>query len=255
MISTLSSAMLPKQAGHSAIQVRDVCMAFGSGDSRTEVLKDTVFDARLGELMMLVGPSGCGKTTLLSIIAGTLKPDRGNLNMLGYQLDAMPGRKITKFRSNHLGFIFQQFNLIPTLTVAENVSVPLLIQGVAPREAENRAVEALDSVGIAAKAKMRPGKLSGGQQQRAAIARAIVHQPPLILCDEPTSALDSDNGHQVMEILAGIARDPGRCVLVVTHDPRVYHYADRMSEMEDGRIIRVLDDKAAIRAAHPPAVI
>ena len=250
MIADSSNAG-PRQTGQTAIRVANVCMAFGTGDSRAEVLKDTAFGARLGELMMLVGPSGCGKTTLLSIIAGTLKPDRGNLNVLGYQLDAMAGRMITRFRSNHLGFIFQQFNLIPTLTVAENVSVPMLIQGLSSREAELRAIAALDSVGIANKARLRPGKLSGGQQQRVAIARAIVHNPPLILCDEPTSALDSDNGHQVMEILAGIARDPARCVLVVSHDPRVYHYADRMSEMEDGRITRVLDDKQSIREAHP----
>lgn len=245
------SAASPSAGAHAAIRVEDVCIAFGSGDSRTEVLKHTGFEARLGEMMMLVGPSGCGKTTLLSIIAGTMRADHGQLHVLGYHLDALRGGAVTKFRSNHLGFIFQQFNLIPTLSVAENVSVPLLIQGMSPRKAEKRACEALERVGIANKAALRPGKLSGGQQQRVAIARAIVHEPPLILCDEPTSALDSENGHQVMEILAGIARDPGRCVIVVTHDPRVYHYADRMSEMEDGRIIRVLGDKAAIQNAHP----
>ena len=234
-----------------AVDVRGVCKSFGEGDSRTVVLKETTFEARLGELMMLVGPSGCGKTTLLSIIAGTMSAEKGDLNVLGYRLDSMRGGAITRFRSNHLGFIFQQFNLISTLTVQENVSVPLLIQGLSPRKAEARAREVLARVGIPEKARERPGKLSGGQQQRVAIARAIVHEPPLIICDEPTSALDSENGHQVMDLLASIARDPGRCVIIVTHDPRVYSYADRMSEMEDGRITRVLADRPAIAAAHP----
>jgi putative ABC transport system ATP-binding protein len=163
----------------------------------------------------------------------------------------MGSGKITAFRSNHLGFIFQQFNLIPTLSVEENVSVPLLIQGLSPSKAEKAARQALDRVSIADKAKLRPSKLSGGQQQRVAIARAIVHNPPLVLCDEPTSSLDSENGHHVMEILSTISRDPGRCVIIVTHDPRVYHYGDRMSEMEDGRIHRILPSRDAIAAAHP----
>jgi putative ABC transport system ATP-binding protein len=234
-----------------SIRLTGVDKSFGDGDSRTRVLKQTDFDARLGELLMLVGPSGCGKTTLLSILAGTLLADAGEINVLGYRLHEMKPGPVTKFRSNHLGFIFQQFNLIPTLTVAENVSVPLLIQGVGAGKAEAKAREMLALVGIPEKARERPAKLSGGQQQRVAIARALVHAPPLLVCDEPTSALDSENGLRVMEILRSVARQDNRTVIVVTHDPRIYKFADRMAEMEDGRIHRVLSTPAEIAAAHP----
>jgi putative ABC transport system ATP-binding protein len=150
----------------------------------------------------------------------------------------------------HLGFIFQQFNLIQSLTVAENVSVPLLIQGVKPARAEARAREILGRVGLASKVNERPNKLSGGQQQRVAIARALIHEPPLLVCDEPTSALDRETGHQVMELLRNVARDSNRTVIVVTHDPRVYHFGDRMAEMEDGQILRVLQSNAEILRVH-----
>jgi len=234
-----------------SVRLAGVDKSFGEGDSRTAVLKQTHFEARLGELLMLVGPSGCGKTTLLSILAGTLLADAGEINVLGYRLHEMKPGPVTKFRANHLGFIFQQFNLIPTLTVAENVSVPLLIQGVGAGRAEAKAREMLELVGIPEKARERPAKLSGGQQQRVAIARALVHEPPLLVCDEPTSALDSENGQRVMEILRSVARRDNRTVIVVTHDPRIYKFADRMAEMEDGRILRVLSTPAEIAAAHP----
>jgi putative ABC transport system ATP-binding protein len=241
----------PAQRSPDAVRLTGVTKAFGEGDSRTPVLKGTDFSARLGELLMLVGPSGCGKTTLLSILAGTLRADAGEINVLGYPLHRMSTGPVTRFRSNHLGFIFQQFNLIPTLTVAENVAVPLLIQGERFGAAEKKARAMLDLVGIGDKAAQRPAKLSGGQQQRVAIARALVHEPPLLVCDEPTSALDSENGHHVMEILRRIARQAARTVIVVTHDPRIYRFADRMAEMEDGRILRVHSTPAEIAAAHP----
>ncbi|WP_438480910.1 ABC transporter ATP-binding protein [Oleiharenicola lentus] len=234
-----------------AVVMTGVDKSFGEADSRTHVLKKTDFEARLGELLMLVGPSGCGKTTLLSILAGTLETDDGSVHVLGHDLRAMKKSAITKFRASHIGFIFQQFNLIPTLSVAENVSVPLLIQGVSSGKAEAKAREILELVGIGEKARMRPGKLSGGQQQRVAIARALVHEPALLVCDEPTSALDSENGHIVMELLRQHARQSNRTVIVVTHDPRIYKFADRMAEMEDGRILRVLGSPAEIAAAHP----
>jgi putative ABC transport system ATP-binding protein len=234
-----------------AVRLTGVDKSFGEGDSRTRVLKETDFTARIGELLMLVGPSGCGKTTLLSILAGTLRADAGAIRVLGHDLHALRGGPLTRFRARHLGFIFQQFNLIPTLSVAENVAVPLLIQGVRFGAAEKKARAMLDLVGIGEKAGQRPGKLSGGQQQRVAIARALVHEPPLLVCDEPTSALDSENGLRVMEILRGIARRENRTVIVVTHDPRIYRFADRMAEMEDGRILRVLSTPAEIAAAHP----
>ena len=233
-----------------ALRLAEIDKSFGSGDSLTPVLKRTHFEARRGELIMLVGPSGCGKTTLLSILAGTLHADAGEVNVLGSPLHALSEAARTRFRAKHLGFVFQQFNLIPTLSVAENVSVPLLIQGLRPAEAERRACAMLERVGLPEKARERPGKLSGGQQQRVAIARALVHGPSLLVCDEPTSALDSENGQRVMQLLREVARDPGRTVVVVTHDPRVYRHADRMAEMEDGRIFRVLNSPAEIAAAH-----
>ena len=237
-----------------AVAVRGVDKFFGEGEARIHVLKRAEFTARLGEMMFLVGPSGCGKTTLLSIIAGTLAADSGELSVFGENLRQLGGDGLAAFRARHLGFVFQQFNLIPTITVAENVSVPLLIRGVPPRTAEERARQMLARVGLAERADTRPGKLSGGQQQRVAIARALVHEPALLLCDEPTAALDRENGQQVMRLMRDVARDPARCVIVVTHDNRTYSYADRMAEMEDGRILRMFEDQAAIRAHHGAAV-
>lgn len=233
-----------------AIYVTGVEKTFGEGDARVHVLKQTAFEARLGEMMFLVGPSGCGKTTLLSIMTGTLRADGGEIQVLGEALSSMKTAAVTAFRARRIGFIFQQFNLIPTLTVAENVSVPLLIQRVSSSVAMKRALESLDRVGIADKAGQRPGKLSGGQQQRVAIARALVHEPSLIFCDEPTASLDRENGQRVMGLLRDVARDTSRCVVVVTHDPRTYPFADRMSEMEDGKVYRVLQSPQEIAAAH-----
>ncbi|MDB5328685.1 MAG: Phosphonate-transporting ATPase [Phycisphaerales bacterium] len=238
-----------------AVRTKDVAKSFHDGVAETPVLRGTQFDARLGEMMLLVGPSGCGKTTLLSIIAGTLAADAGEIEVMGQRIDQMSTAAVTKFRSTQLGFIFQQFNLIPTISVAENVSVPLLIAGMSSRKAEDRARELLTRVGLGDRANTRPGRLSGGQQQRVAIARALVHNPPLIICDEPTSALDSENGRQVMEILRSIAGDPGRCVVIVTHDNRTYRFADRMAEMEDGVIQRVLNSPAEIAEAYGAAVV
>lgn len=233
-----------------ALRLAGIDKAFGPPSARTVALRQADFDARLGELTMLVGPSGCGKTTLLSILAGTLAADAGEINVLGYRLGELGQAALTRFRRRHVGFIFQQFNLIPTLAVWENVAVPLFIQDVPRREAEARARDMLVAVGLGGREDERPAKLSGGQQQRVAIARALVHRPPLLICDEPTSALDRQSGQQVMELIASFARDPGRTVVIVTHDPRIYRYADRMAEMEDGRITRLLESPAAIAAAH-----
>jgi putative ABC transport system ATP-binding protein len=213
-------------------------------------LKRVDFSACEGEMMFLVGPSGCGKTTLLSIVAGTLAGDAGEIEVLGQSLPRLTRAEVTAFRARHIGFVFQQFNLISTLSVLENVAVPLLIQGAPMRTALARAQESLARVGIPEKAREHPGRLSGGQQQRVAIARALVHEPRVIICDEPTASLDRENGQRVMALLRDVARDPRRCVVVVTHDPRTYPFADRMSEMEDGRILRVLQTPAEIGAAH-----
>jgi putative ABC transport system ATP-binding protein len=219
------------------IKVRGVEKSFGDGASRIRVLKDVNLDAYSGEILMLVGPSGCGKTTLLSAIAGTMKVDAGTISAFGYQLPEMSGSALTRFRASHIGFIFQQFNLIPTVSCAENVSVPLLIQGVGRREALRKSREMLDAVGLGDRWKERPGKLSGGQQQRVAIARALVHEPPLVICDEPTAALDAQNGERVMDLFRKVALTPGRSVIIVTHDNRIFPYADRIATMDDGRMI------------------
>ncbi len=222
------------------VQVAALEKGFGKGEARALALKGTDFTAFAGELHLITGPSGCGKTTLLSVIAGTLAVDAGVVTVFGQALSTMKKGAVTRFRREHIGFIFQQFNLIPTLTLAENVSVPLLLNGSGRRKAERRATELLAQVGLGGRERDLPRNLSGGQQQRVAIARALVHDPPLIICDEPTSALDRETGHKIMELLQSVARGPERAVLVVTHDPRVYEFADRRSEMEDGRVLRVL---------------
>src|ERR1043165_7599851 len=218
-----------------AVKTNTVCKGFGEGETRTEVLKDISFEARMGELLMLVGPSGCGKTTLLSVIAGTLGADRGEVEVFESALHSMQKSAVTQFRAANIGFIFQQYNLIPTLNCIENVSVPLRIRGAKAAVAEKTA-EMLETVGLGKRMHHRPNMLSGGQQQRVAIARALVHDPKLIICDEPTAALDSENGQKVMEILKNVAAKPDRCVIIVTHDNRIFKYADRMVHMEDGRI-------------------
>ena len=232
----------------SAIRIRGVDKSFGAGEARVWALKQADFDARAGELIMLVGPSGCGKTTLLSVLAGTLTADAGTVEVLGRRLDGLSQAELTAFRRANLGFVFQSFNLIPTLSVRENVMVPLLVQGVGRAEAEARAGALLAKVGLGGREDDRPGGLSGGQQQRVAIARALVHDPRLLICDEPTSALDKDTGQRVMEMIRELSRAPDRVVVVVTHDHRIFRHADRIAEMEDGRIRRVLDDPALFDA-------
>ena len=227
-----------------AVDVRNVTKTFGIGETKTVALKSVTFEARQGELLMVVGPSGCGKTTLLSVVAGTLNFEEGEIDVFGSSLHRLKPAQITEFRKRNIGFIFQQFNLIPTLNAVENVSVPLLIGGMARRAAEEKAAAIMKKVGLGEKIKARPYDLSGGQQQRVAIARALVHEPRLIICDEPTSALDSETGHCIMELLYEVARSPQCCVIIVTHDNRVFQYADRMTEMEDGRVRRVHENPA-----------
>ena len=230
-----------KPLEHPAVHIRGIVKSFGDGSARLTVLKDVSLETRVGEIMMLVGPSGCGKTTLISIMAGTLKADQGEVELFGEKLHKMSTRQVTRFRAQNIGFIFQQFHLIPTLDIVQNASVPLLIQGKSTRFAEKKAREALATVGLGDRLHHRPNQLSGGQQQRVAIARALVHEPRLIICDEPTAALDAENGHLVMELFENVARTPGRSVVIVTHDNRIFKHADRIAQMDDGRIIEVHD--------------
>jgi putative ABC transport system ATP-binding protein len=233
-----------------SVRMQGIDKSFHNGSVETPVLKQVGLDARRGEMLFLVGPSGSGKTTLLSVLCGTLRADAGQILALGQPLHTMGDRMATRFRARHVGFIFQQFNLIPTISVGENAAVPLIIQGKGRRAALEKSRELMGKVGLADQFDKRPAALSGGQQQRVAIARALVHDPELVVCDEPTSALDSENGHAVMELLRGVAAVGGRTVIVVTHDHRIYRYADRMAEMEDGRIRRLLESQTAVAAAH-----
>ncbi|MEY4034358.1 MAG: hypothetical protein RL492_1552 [Verrucomicrobiota bacterium] len=233
-----------------AVRTRGIDMFFGDGETKVTALKQADFEANRGELIMLVGPSGCGKTTLLSVIAGTLTPQAGSVEVFGQRLDGLSQEELTTFRRKHLGFVFQSFNLIPTLSVLENVMVPLLIQGVGQAVAVAKARAMLEKVGLQGREDGRPNALSGGQQQRVAIARALVHEPSLLICDEPTSALDKDTGAQIMQMVRDLSRSPDRCVVVVTHDHRIFRFADRIAEMEDGRIRRVVEDPSLLDTNH-----
>jgi putative ABC transport system ATP-binding protein len=193
----------------------------------------------MGELVMLVGPSGCGKTTLISVVAGILDHDEGNSLVFGNDLRAMKQGQKTTFRGTNIGFVFQAYNLIPSLTTMENVAVPLLILGNSRKAALTRSKDVLKEVGLGEKLNALPAALSGGQQQRVAIARALVHNPRLIVCDEPTSALDADTGRMVMEVLRQTALSENRALIIVTHDNRIFNFADRIARMDDGRIILV----------------
>jgi putative ABC transport system ATP-binding protein len=188
---------------------------------------------------MLVGPSGCGKTTLISVIAGILDQDQGACLVYGNDLNHLRDRDRVRWRGENIGFVFQAFNLLPTLSAEENVAVPLLINRVPRGQAIRRAREVLERVGLGDRGHSLPAELSGGQQQRVAIARALVHNPRLIVCDEPTSALDHDTGIKIMELLREIAVGEDRSLVIVTHDPRVLHFADRIARMDDGRVVSV----------------
>jgi putative ABC transport system ATP-binding protein len=224
-----------------AVRCRAVTKKYGAGDASVMALRGIDLDVRHGELLMVVGPSGCGKTTLISVIAGILDQDSGQCEVLGRDLKQMDKSERARFRGLSIGFIFQLFNLLPALSAVENVSVPLLINGMARKNAEARAQEVLEAVSLGSRLDALPGKLSGGQQQRVAIARALVHGPKLIVCDEPTSNLDHETGHSIMKLLRDAAKSPERALIVVTHDPRIFEFADRIARMDDGKIIEILD--------------
>ncbi len=224
-----------------AVRCDDVVKTYGAGGAKVTALRGVDLDVKTGELMMLVGPSGCGKTTLISVIAGILDRDSGECRVFGRDFQKMPASEKTRYRGETIGFVFQAFNLLPTLTAVENASIPLLINGVKRVEAIDRARAMLDRVGLGDRATSMPSQLSGGQQQRVAIARALVHGPKLIVCDEPTSALDHETGHKVMDLLRDVALGEGRALVIVTHDARIFEFADRIARMDDGRITEVTE--------------
>jgi putative ABC transport system ATP-binding protein len=224
--------------GEPAISVRKIVKDFGSGDTRVRALHGVDLDIYPGELTYLVGESGSGKTTLISIMAGILYPSEGTACVFGTEIYDLSENQLVRFRLANIGFIFQQYNLIPTLTAAENASVPLVAAGQGRTEAVERARRTLDQLNIGNLADRLPRQLSGGQQQRVAIARALVHDPRLIVCDEPTAALDASSGRRVMDLLRAVAIQTDRAVIIVTHDNRIFDLADRIIEIEDGRITR-----------------
>jgi putative ABC transport system ATP-binding protein len=231
--------------GHGlSVELRGVTKSYVRGNSITKVLDDVDFSVRHGDCVFVVGPSGSGKTTLLSIIGCVLSADEGQVRILGQDVNDMSPIQAAELRQQHIGFVFQRFHLIRGLTAAENVAVPLVLAGCKPAAAARRAVELLEQVDMAQFASVQPHRLSVGQCQRVAFARALVADPDLILADEPTAALDAKTGQQEMELLRRLTVESGRTVVVVTHDPRILGFADRVVHIENGTLEeRVIDDE------------
>lgn len=225
-----------------AVYCKGVHKSFITADSEVIALHNIDLSVYAGELFMLVGPSGCGKTTLISVVAGILNNDRGECLVYGQNVNKMPDSERTIFRGKNIGFVFQAYNLIPTINAAENVAIPLLILGENMSTALSKAKEKLEQVGLASKLNSLPSQLSGGQQQRVAIARSLVHDPKLLVCDEPTAALDHQNGEKIMEIFKSIALNDKRTLIIVTHDSRIFSFADRIAKLDDGNILEIIEN-------------
>ncbi|WP_448600673.1 ABC transporter ATP-binding protein [Thermoleptolyngbya sp.] len=219
-----------------AIATRGVEMVYGEGAERFQALSSINLEIPAGSIQLLMGPSGSGKTTLLSILAGILTPSSGNVRLLGQEITEMSRSQLSQFRLQNIGFIFQGFNLFPALTALENIELVLEMKGIRGKAARHEAMSLLEAVGLGSRARNLPKNLSGGQKQRVAIARALAGNPPLIMADEPTAALDSTSGHAVIDLLSRLAKERGRTVLIVTHDPRIMDVADRVLYLEDGRL-------------------
>jgi putative ABC transport system ATP-binding protein len=219
------------------LQSENIVKELGSGAGLVVALKGVSLDLVPGELTLLMGPSGSGKTTLLSILGCIMKQTSGTLRLAGQPIEGLSPEQLAKVRRDHIGFIFQSYNLFPTLNALENVRIALDVRGIKGFAATSRSEDVLREVGLGHRLTNYPRNLSGGEQQRVAVARAIASSPSIVLADEPTAALDSENGHAVMALLARIAKEQSRSVLAVTHDPRTLGYADRVVRIEDGRIV------------------
>jgi putative ABC transport system ATP-binding protein len=229
--------MTESQTAKIAVKARNIIKNFENGGIVTPVLHGINLDILSGKLTMLVGPSGCGKTTLISILTGILSATSGEVFINDVDITKLPDVKKVLLRRKKMGFIFQQYNLLPALTAAENAAIPLIADGMKISDAVKESGEVLKSMDMGRHLDKLPNQLSGGQQQRVAIARALVHKPELIVCDEPTAALDATTGHKVMDILKYNALKVGGAVIVVTHDNRIFNFADEIIYMEDGRIV------------------
>ncbi|MGO8755101.1 MAG: ABC transporter ATP-binding protein [Gallionellaceae bacterium] len=222
-----------------AVRASSLAKWFGEGDAKTMAVRDVSFDAFLGEILYIVGPSGSGKTTLLSMISGILRPNSGTVTVEEKDIWNLTNDEIAEFRLNKIGFVFQDYHLFPRLTTVENVAIPLILKKLDWDEALNVAMQNLEIVGLKDRAQLPPVKLSGGEQQRVAIARAISSRPDLLIFDEPTASLDGDTGRKIVAFVKENILNEKRCIIIVTHDARIYEYADRILKMEDGRITGV----------------
>ena len=220
----------------SALRVEGLSKSYAEGRERRVVLQDVGFEVAAGECVALVGRSGSGKSTLLNLLAGIDRPDAGDVRIMGQSVTTMGEPELTLLRRRHIGFIYQFFNLISTLTVAENLALPLELNGLPSRERRERIAALLGKVGLTGRDGAFPDQLSGGEQQRVAIARAIIHDPALVLADEPTGNLDSQTGHRVLELLAHLFRDEGHTLILVTHSREVSAIADRTFAVDEGRL-------------------
>ena len=219
-----------------AIQAVTINKWFGEGLARTHAVKDASFEANFGEMLYVVGPSGSGKTTMLSMISGILRPSSGTVKIEGADIWRLSSDALADFRLHRIGFVFQDYHLFPRLSTAENVAIPLILQHREWGAALTEAVRNLEIVGLKERAQLAPVKLSGGEQQRVAIARAIVSRPDLLILDEPTASLDGDTGRNIVRFVREQILNDKRCIVIVTHDSRIYEFADRIMRMEDGRI-------------------
>jgi len=222
-----------------ALKAEHLSKWFGEGESKTYAVSDVSFEAYAGEILYIVGPSGSGKTTLLSMISGILQPNQGSVLIGDRDLWRLSSNELADFRLNKIGFVFQDFHLFPRLTTAENVAIPLILRRVNWAQAVETARQYLEVVGLKNKADLPPMKLSGGEQQRVAIARAIAAQPDILVFDEPTASLDGDTGRRILEFVKTEVLNPNRCIIIVTHDNRIFEFADAVMKMEDGKLIGI----------------
>lgn len=229
-----------------AVKATGLSKWFGEGEAKTMALRDVDFEAEFGEMVYIVGPSGSGKTTLLSVLSGILRPNSGNVWVEGVDIWSLDADQLADFRLNKIGFVFQDYHLFPRLNTAENAAIPLILRKRDWDESIREAAKYLEIVGLTGRADLPPVKLSGGEQQRVAIARAMVGQPDILIMDEPTASLDGDTGHAIVKFVHGNILNSNRCIIVVTHDSRIYEFATRILKMEDGRLIGTLNDVATM---------